>query len=74
MTRKQGQSTFDNFPSEPWGTSSRGFAFVKRTVKNAGIKAVQAKWYTDQLPVKRENIKHDSLIRLISTEEIGKWL
>ena len=25
--------------------------------KNAGIRAVQAKWYTDQFPVKRENIE-----------------
>ena len=25
--------------------------------KNAGIKAIQAKWYTDQLPVKRDNIE-----------------
>ena len=25
--------------------------------KNAGIKAIQAKWYTDQLPVKRESIE-----------------
>lgn len=24
--------------------------------KNAGIKAIQAKWYTDRLPVKRDNI------------------
>ena len=25
--------------------------------KNAGIKAIQAKWYTDRLPVKRDNIE-----------------
>lgn len=24
--------------------------------ENAGIKAIQAKWYTDRLPVKRDNI------------------